>query len=144
MNKLQQERLICAISAVPAMEHILELTIAYCKERSAFGRPISKFQHTQFQLVEMATETKLARTFVDKLVVDHMEGKNIVVEVSMAKYWTTETASRVADRCLQLHGGYGYCEEYPIARAWRDLRVMQIFAGTNEIMKGIAAKFMGL
>lgn len=144
MNNLQQERLMCAIGAVPAMEHILDMTIAYCKERTAFGRPISKFQHTQFQLVEMATETKLARTFVDKLVVDHMEGKNIVVEVSMAKYWTTETASRVADRCLQLHGGYGYCEEYPIARAWRDLRVMQIFAGTNEIMKGIAAKFMGL
>jgi len=144
MNNLQQERLICAMGAVPAMERILEMTIAYCKEREAFGRPLSKFQHTQFQLVEMATEIKLARTFLDKLIVDHMEGKNIVVEVSMAKYWTTETASRVADRCLQLHGGYGYCEEYPIARAWRDLRVMQIFAGTNEIMKGIAAKFMGL
>jgi len=144
MSNLQQERLICAMAAVPAMERILEMTIAYCKEREAFGRPLSKFQHTQFQLVEMATEIKLARTFLDKLIVDHMEGKNIVVEVSMAKYWTTETASRVADRCLQLHGGYGYCEEYPIARAWRDLRVMQIFAGTNEIMKGIAAKFMGL
>ncbi|MCA1960026.1 MAG: acyl-CoA dehydrogenase family protein [Desulfomonile sp.] len=144
MNNLQQERLMCAIGAVPAMELILEMTIAYCKERQAFGRPLSKFQHIQFQLVEMATEVKLARTFVDKLIVDHMEGRNIVVEVSMAKYWTTETAWRVADRCLQLHGGYGYCEEYPIARAWRDLRVTQIFAGTNEIMKGIAAKFMGL
>ncbi len=144
MDKLQQERLVCAIGAVPAMEHILDMTIAYCKGRNAFGRPISKFQHTQFQLVEMATEVKLARTFVDKLVVDHIEGKNIVVEVSMAKYWTTETAWRVADRCLQLHGGYGYCEEYPIARAWRDLRVARIYAGTNEIMKVIAAKFMGL
>jgi acyl-CoA dehydrogenase len=92
----------------------------------------------------MTTESKLGRTFVDKLVVDHMEGKNIVVEVSMAKYWTTDMAMRVADGCVQLHGGYGYCEEYPIARAWRDARVMSIFAGTNEIMKMIAARFMGL
>ncbi len=144
MEKLQQERLLVCILAVPAAEACLEMTIQYCKERSAFGRPISKFQNTQFKIVEMATEVKLGRTFLDKLVVEHMEGKNIVVEVSMAKYWTTEMAMRVADGCLQLHGGYGYCEEYPIARAWRDMRVMQIFAGTNEIMKGIAAKFMGL
>jgi acyl-CoA dehydrogenase len=144
MQKLQQERLMVVLTAVPAAERILEMTIQYCKERSAFGKPISKFQNTQFEIVEMATEIKLGRTFMDKLIADHMEGRNIVVEVSMAKYWTTETASRTADRCLQLHGGYGYCEEYPIARAWRDLRVMQIFAGTNEIMKGIAAKFMGL
>lgn len=144
MQKLQQERLMVILSAVPAAEHMLEMTIEYCKQRTAFGRPISKFQNTQFAIVEMATEIKLGRTFLDKLVVEHMEGKNIVVEVSMAKYWTTEMATRVADRCLQLHGGYGYCEEYPIARAWRDIRVMQIFAGTNEIMKGIAAKFMGL
>jgi len=144
MQKLQQERLMVALGAVPAAERILEMTIKYCRERTAFGRPLSKFQNTQFKLVEMATEIKLGRTFLDKLVMDHIEGKNIVVEVSMAKYWTTEMAMRVADGCLQLHGGYGYCEEYPIARAWRDLRVMQIFAGTNEIMKGIAAKFMGL
>lgn len=144
MEKLQQERLCVCIGAVPAAEMILEMTIKYCQERHAFGKPISKFQNTQFKIVEMATEVKLGRTFVDKLVVDHMEGKNVVVEVAMAKYWTTEMAMRVADTCLQLHGGYGYCEEYPIARAWRDLRVMQIFAGTNEIMKGIAAKFMGL
>jgi acyl-CoA dehydrogenase len=98
----------------------------------------------QFEIVEMATETKLGRTFIDKLIIDHIEGKNIIVEVAMAKYWTTDMAFRVADRCLQLHGGYGYCEEYPIARAWRDIRVTRIFAGTNEIMKGIAAKFMGL
>jgi len=144
MEKLQQERLTVVLAAVPAAERMLEMTIKYCQERSAFGKPISKFQNTQFKIVEMATETKLGRTFMEKLIVDHMEGKNIVVEVSMAKYWTTEMATRVADQCLQLHGGYGYCEEYPIARAWRDVRVMQIFAGTNEIMKGIAAKFMGL
>jgi acyl-CoA dehydrogenase len=144
MMKLQQERLVCAIGAVIAAEFMLEFTIKYCKERNAFGRPISKFQHVQFEIVEMATETKLGRTFIDKLIMDHIEGKNVVVEVAMAKYWTTDMAFRVADRCLQLHGGYGYCEEYPIARAWRDIRVTRIFAGTNEIMKGIAARFMGL
>ena len=144
MMKLQQERLVCAMAAVIAAEYMLDFTIKYCKERNAFGRPISKFQHVQFEIVEMATEAKLGRTFIDKLIMDHIEGKNIVVEVAMAKYWTTDMAFRVADRCLQLHGGYGYCEEYPIARAWRDIRVTRIFAGTNEIMKGNAARFMGL
>ncbi len=144
MLKLQQERLVCAIGAVAGAEYMLELTIKYCKERTAFGKPLSKFQNTQFEIVEMATEVRLGRTFIDKLVADHMEGKEIVVDVSMAKYWTTEMASRVADRCVQLFGGYGYCEEYPIARAWRDIRVTRIFAGTNEIMKVIAARFMGL
>lgn len=144
MEKLQQERLMCAIAAVAMAEYVLPLTIKYCKERKAFGRPISEFQNTRFRLVEMATEVKLARTFLDKLICDHMEGRNIVVEVSMAKYWTTEMAMRVADGCVQLHGGYGYCEEYPIARAWRDARVLSIFAGTNEIMKNVAARFMGL
>jgi acyl-CoA dehydrogenase len=144
MDKLQQERLMCSIIAVAAAENMLQWTVDYTRQRTAFGKPISKFQNTQFKIVEMATEVKLGRTFLDKLIVDHMEGKNIVVDVSMAKYWTTEMAMRVADQCLQLHGGYGYCEEYPIARAWRDTRVMSIFAGSNEIMKGVAAKFMGL
>jgi acyl-CoA dehydrogenase len=144
MEKLQQERLMCCVIAQIAAERMLEMTIKYTKERTAFGRPISKFQHSQFKIVDMATEIKLGRTFVDKLVMDHMEGKNVVIEVSMGKYWIAEMAMRVADGCVQLHGGYGYCEEYPIARAWRDTRVMSIFAGTSEIMKGIAAKFMGL
>ena len=144
MAKLQQERLMVAIGAVAAAEYMLDITIDYCKERTVFGKPISKFQHSQFEIVEMATEIKLGRAFLDKLIVEHMEGENVVVEVSMAKFWTTEMANRVADRCLQLYGGYGYCEEYPIARAWRDIRVTKIFAGTNEIMKQIAARFMGL
>jgi acyl-CoA dehydrogenase len=144
MKKLQQERLVCAIGAVAAAEYILQITIPYTKERTAFGKPISKFQANQFKIVEMATEIKLGRTFLDKLIADHMEGRDILTEVAMAKYWTTELAHRVADQCLQLHGGYGYCEEYPIARAWRDTRVMSIFAGTNEIMKTIVAKTMGL
>lgn len=144
MEKLQQERLVCCVGAQALAESALEMTIKYCKERIAFGKPISKFQNTQFKIVEMATEIKLGRTFLDKLVVDHMEKRNVVTEVSMAKFWITEMAKNVADCCLQLHGGYGYCEEYPIARAWRDVRVMSIFAGTNEIMKGIVAKNMGL
>jgi acyl-CoA dehydrogenase len=144
MEKLQQERLICCIIAQIGAERMLEMTIKYTQERTAFGRPISKFQHSRFKIVEMATEIKLGRTFTDKLVMDHMEDKNVVIDVSMGKYWIAEMAMRVADGCVQLHGGYGYCEEYPIARAWRDTRVMSIFAGTSEIMKGIAAKFMGL
>jgi acyl-CoA dehydrogenase len=144
MEKLQQERLICAVGAQALAERILEMTITYCKERSAFGKPISKFQNTQFRIVEMATEVKLGRTFLDKLVAEHLEARNVVLEVSMAKFWITDMAKRVIDGCLQLHGGYGYCEEYPVARAWRDVRVMSIFAGTNEIMKTIAAKAMGL
>ncbi|MFH2005884.1 MAG: acyl-CoA dehydrogenase family protein [bacterium] len=144
MEKLAQERLMVCIMAVASAEKMLEWTIAYCQERKAFGKPISKFQHSQFTIVEMATEIRLGRTFLDKLIVDHMEGEHVVVDVSMAKYWTAEMAMRVADRCVQLHGGYGYCEEYPIARAWRDTRVLSIFAGTSEIMKVIAARFMGL
>ncbi|AFM24287.1 acyl-CoA dehydrogenase family protein [Desulfomonile tiedjei] len=144
MEKLQQERLVCSVGALASAENIFQLTVKYCGERSAFGKPISKFQNTQFKLVEMATELKLARTFLDKLIVDHMEKKDVVTEVSMAKYWITEAATRIIDGCLQLHGGYGYCEEYPVARAWRDIRVFSIFAGTNEIMKTIVAKRMGL
>ncbi|MBI5568703.1 MAG: acyl-CoA dehydrogenase family protein [Desulfomonile tiedjei] len=144
MEKLQQERIMCCLAAVSVAENVLARTIDYCKERTAFGKPLSKFQNTQFKIVEMATQVKLGRTFMDKLIVEHMSGGNIVAEVSMAKYWTSEMAMRVADGCLQLHGGYGYCEEYPVARAWRDVRVMSIFAGTNEIMKSIAAQFMGL
>ena len=144
MLKLQQERLVCAIGAMAAAEFMLEITVKYCKERTVFGKPISKFQVNQFAIVEMATEIKLGRTFVDKLIMDHMEGLNVVIETSMAKYWITDMANKVADRCLQLHGGYGYCDEYGISRAWRDIRVTRIFAGTNEIMKVIIARFMGL
>ncbi|PKN38100.1 MAG: acyl-CoA dehydrogenase [Deltaproteobacteria bacterium HGW-Deltaproteobacteria-2] len=144
MLKLQQERLVCAIGAMAAAEFMLEITVKYCKERTVFGKPISKFQVNQFTIVEMATEIKLGRTFVDKLIMDHMEGLNVVIETSMAKYWITDMANKVADHCLQLHGGYGYCDEYGISRAWRDIRVTRIFAGTNEIMKVIIARFMGL
>ncbi len=144
MQKLQQERLVCAIWAVAAAERILEWTSAHCRNTRISGKPISKFQAVQFGLVEMATEVKLGRTFIDKLIKDHMEGENVVIETSMAKYWTTDMVKRIADRALDFCGTFGILEKCPIAQAWRDVRVMSIFAGTNEIMKSIAAKFMNL
>ena len=144
MEKLQQERLICAIWAVAAAERILEWTMAHCRNTRISEKPISKSQAVQFGLVEMATDVKLGRTFVDKLIRDHMEGENVVVETSMAKYWTTDMVKRVADRSMDFCGNYGILEKNRIAQAWRDVRVMSIFAGTNEIMKSIAAKFLGL
>jgi alkylation response protein AidB-like acyl-CoA dehydrogenase len=145
MQKLQQERLMCAIGAQAAMELILEKTMDHCKKTTdASGKPISKYQATQFALVEMATEVKVSRAFVDKLIVEHAAGENIIVETSMAKYWTTDMVSKIAKRCLDLFGDFGLTENCPLARAVRDVRVMSIFAGSNEIMKGIAAKFMGL
>ncbi|MGV8057146.1 MAG: acyl-CoA dehydrogenase family protein [Smithellaceae bacterium] len=140
MTNLQQERLICAIGAQTAAEFMLEETIRYCKVRQVFGKPLTGFQNTQFVLAEMASEVKIGRTFVDKMIVEHWQKNTVVIDVSMAKFWITEMAWRVADRCLQLFGGYGYCEEYPIARAWRDIRITRILAGTNEIMKQIIAK----
>jgi acyl-CoA dehydrogenase len=144
MEKLQQERLVCCIVAVAGAERMLDRTIKACKTKIESGKSFVASQHNQFRIVEMATEVILGRTFLDKLIANHMERKDIVVEVSMAKYWTTEMAMRVADSCVELSGEYGCCEENPIVRTWRDTRVLSIFAGTNEIMKGIAAKFMGL
>ncbi|RFU61180.1 acyl-CoA dehydrogenase family protein [Bacillus sp. V59.32b] len=144
MQKLQQERLLCAIGAQLSAEDMLFLTLAYIKEREAFGRKISQFQNTQFVIAEMATEIQLGRTFVDDLIVKHIQGKDIVTEVSMAKYWITEMAKRASGKCMQLHGGYGYMEEYKIARRYRDIPVTTIFAGSNEIMKVIIAKNLGL
>jgi acyl-CoA dehydrogenase len=144
MEKLQQERLTVAIGAMTAAERMLEITLGYVKQREAFGKPISKFQNTQFKIAEMATQIKIGRTFVDHLIVKHMSGENIVTEVSMAKWWTTDMAKKVAGECMQLHGGYGYMEEYEIARRYRDIPISSIYAGTNEIMKVIIAKNMGL
>jgi len=144
MEMLQQERLVVAIGAQVCAEFMLETTITYCRERKVFGKPISRFQNSQFEFAEMATEIEIGRTFVDRMIVEHMEGKDLTREMSMAKYWITDMAGRVADRCLQLHGGYGYCEEYPIARAGRDIRIMRIYAGSNEIMKVIIARTLGL
>ncbi|MCZ7681962.1 MAG: acyl-CoA dehydrogenase family protein [Sandaracinaceae bacterium] len=144
MRKLQQERLVVAIGAQASAEKVLEDTIRYTQERKAFGKPISKFQNTQFKLVECATELEVGRAFLDKLVQQHVSGKYLVKECSMAKLWQTEMAQRVVDTCLQFFGGYGYMLEYPVTRAYMDARVQRIYAGTNEIMKVIIAKQMGL
>ncbi|MEH6945814.1 acyl-CoA dehydrogenase family protein [Bacillus sp. JJ634] len=144
MAKLQQERILAAIGGQVAAEDMLELTLQYVKEREAFGKPISKFQNTQFTLAEIATEVQVGRTFIDQLVVRHQNGDDIVTEVSMAKWWITDMARRISSQCIQLHGGYGYMEEYKVARRYRDIAVFPIFAGTNEIMKVIIAKRMGL
>jgi len=144
MQNLQQERLVCAIMGVTGAERIFEWIMDYCKRTSVSGKPLTKSQAVQFALVEMATDVKLGRTFVDKLVADHMEKKDIIVETSMAKYWTTEMLNRVANRSLDLCGDFGTLEKCRIVRAWRDAKIMTIFAGTNEIMKNIAAKFMGM
>jgi len=144
MNKLQRERLVVAMIAQAQAEQVLVDTIAYAKERKAFGKPISKFQNAQFKLVECATKIEVGRAFLDRLVVEHLAGKDLVKECSMAKVWQTEMASEVVDECLQLFGGYGYMLEYPVARAYMDARVQRIYAGTNEIMKTIIAKQLDL
>lgn len=144
MQKLQQERLVCAIMGVAGAERILEWIMDYCKQTTVTGKALAESQAVQFALVEMATDVKLGRTFVDNLVADHLEKKEIIVETSMAKYWITEMLNRVANRSLDLCGDFAISEKCPIVRAWRDARIMTIFAGTNEIMKNIAAKFMGL
>ena len=144
MENLPQERLSIAVGAVAAVERMLEITLDYVTGRTAFGRPIGKFQNTRFVMAEMQTEATIARTFVDECVRQLSAGELSVTDAAMAKWWTTELQNRVADRCLQLHGGYGYMDEYPISKAWRDSRVQSIYGGTNEIMKEIIGRMMGL
>jgi acyl-CoA dehydrogenase len=144
MQKLQQERLCVAIGAVAGAAQVLDDTIAYTKERKAFGKPISKFQNTQFKLVECLAKVEVGRAFIDKVVGEHIAGKQLVKECSIAKFWTTDMGQEVVDTCLQFFGGYGYMLEYPVTRAFMDARVQRIFAGTNEIMKVIVAKQLGL
>jgi len=144
MEKLQQERLIVAIAAQVAAEDMLSQTIDYIKSRTAFGKPISAFQNTQFKVAEMATEIEMGRAFLNQLILEHMKGGDVVTKVSMAKWKLTEMARNTATQCMQLYGGYGYMEEYKIARRYRDIPVASIYAGTNEIMKAIIAKNLGL
>ncbi|MFJ5293627.1 MULTISPECIES: acyl-CoA dehydrogenase family protein [unclassified Streptomyces] len=140
MTNLAQERLAIAVAGIAAAEHLLEITTAYVKEREAFGRPLSKLQHIRFEIAEMATECAVTRTFIDRCIVDHAAGGLDAVHASMAKWWATELQKRVADRCLQLHGGYGYMTEYPVARAFTDGRIQTIYGGTTEIMKEIIGR----
>jgi acyl-CoA dehydrogenase len=125
-------------------EAMLKMTVKYTQERTVFGKRICSFQHNTFKLVEMATEIEIGRTYVDALIEEFIAGGDIVMKVSMAKAWIPEMANRVAYHCVQLHGGYGYMEEYPICRFARDVRVIPIFAGTTEVMKVIVGRMMGL
>jgi len=141
---LAQERLSIALSAVGAARGALEATLAYVKERTAFGQPIGTFQSSRFALAEMATELELATTFCDQAVLALNRGELTPQDAAMAKWWCTELQGRLIDRCVQLHGGYGYMLEYPIARAFVDARVTRIYGGTTEIMKEIIGRSLGV
>ena len=140
MKELPQERLIVSVNAVAMMERALALTIDYVKQRDAFGRKVIDFQNTQFVLAECKSEATVARVFLDHCIERHVKGELDTVTASMAKYWHTDLVGKIVDRCLQLFGGYGYMDEYPISRMYRDARVMRIYAGTNEIMKLLIAR----
>jgi len=140
MKELPQERLIVSTQAVAMMERALRLTIDYAKQRQAFGKKIIEFQNTEFTLAECKSEVTIAKVFLDHCVGRHVKGELDTVTASMAKYWLTDLLGKIADRCLQLFGGYGYMDEYPISRLYRDARVLRIYAGTNEIMKLMIAR----
>jgi acyl-CoA dehydrogenase len=140
MKELPQERLIVALHAGAMMERALKLTIDYVKQREAFGRKIVEFQNTQFELADCKTEATVAKVFIDHCIERHVAGQLDTVTASMAKAWATDLLGKIVDRCLQLFGGYGYMDEYPISRLYRDARVMRIYAGTNEIMKLVIAR----
>jgi alkylation response protein AidB-like acyl-CoA dehydrogenase len=144
MRNLPQERLSMAVYAVAACERALALTLDYVRGRNAFGRPIGTFQANRHALAELATEISVARAYVDHCIAAHAAGELTAEEAAGAKFWTTELQFRTMDRCVQLHGGYGYMEEYEIARMWRDARVTRIYGGTTEIMKEIVGRSLGL
>jgi len=144
MRQLAQERLSIGVSAVAACETALDITLEYCKERTAFGQPIGSFQNSRFKFAEMKTEIEIARVFIDRCIEDLNDGDLTPETAAMAKWWTSDLQKRVVDQCVQLHGGYGYMLEYPIARAYLDARVQSIYAGTNEIMKEIIGRSMGI
>jgi acyl-CoA dehydrogenase len=144
MEQLQQERLCIAVASIASSRRALADTLDYVKQREAFGKRIAAFQNTQFKLVELATEVEVGQAFVDKLLAAHVRGDDIVTEVSMAKFWTTDLQKRLTSECLQLHGGYGFMNEYPISGDYADAAVQSIYAGSNEIMKVIVARRLGL
>lgn len=140
MQQLPQERILIAAYAMGRIDRALKHTLAYVKERSAFGQKISEFQNTQFVLAECATEATIAKTFYDACIEDHLAGRLTTEKASMAKFWLTDLQAKIIDRCLQLFGGYGVMAEYPIERMYRDNRIERIYAGTNEIMKLVIAR----
>ncbi|MBP6493883.1 MAG: acyl-CoA dehydrogenase family protein, partial [Rhodoferax sp.] len=144
MEQLPWERLQIAITAVASAQAAIDWTVAYVKERKVFGQPVASFQNTRFTLAELQTEVQVARVFVDKCTELVMQDKLDTATASMAKYWTTDLQCKVMDECVQLFGGYGYMWEYPITRAYADARVQRIYGGTNEIMKEVITRSMGL
>ena len=144
MTELQQERLSIGVSSIASCRRALADTVEYVKGRRAFGQSIASFQNTQFKLAELATEVEIGQVFIDRLMAAHVAGEDVTTEVSMAKWWTTDLQKRLTAECLQLHGGYGFMREYPIAGDFADAAVQSIYAGTNEIMKRIIAQRMGL
>jgi alkylation response protein AidB-like acyl-CoA dehydrogenase len=144
MTNLSQERLSIAVAAATACEGIFEMTLKYAGERTAFGKPIGKFQHNRFVVAEMATDAHIARVFVDDCLARHVRGELDAKTASMAKWWTTELQNKLVDQGVQMHGGYGYMLEYPIARAWVNSRVQTIYGGTTEIQKEIIGRSLGL
>ncbi|MEO1732515.1 MAG: acyl-CoA dehydrogenase family protein [Pseudomonadota bacterium] len=140
MEQLPQERLAIACGAVGAMQGAVERTIAYCQEREAFGGPLTQFQNTRFVLVECKTKTMVARAFLDECIAEHLRGELTVEKAAMAKYWITDTQGEVLDACVQMHGGYGFMQEYAVAEMWTDARVQRIYGGTNEIMKELISR----
>jgi long-chain-acyl-CoA dehydrogenase len=144
MGNLPRERLSIAVAAVGAAEVILAQTLEYARTRQAFGRAIGSFQHNRFLLAELDTEITIARTFLNHCIGEINAGRLTVTDAAKAKWWTTELQNKVADRCVQLHGGYGYMMEYPVAKAWLDSRVQTIYGGTTEIMKEIIGRGLGL
>lgn len=143
MQELPQERMAIAVAAVAASRAALDLTVRYAQERKAFGLPIGKFQNSRFLLAEMKTEITIAQVFIDRCIMDLSAGTLTAAQAAMAKWWTTEIQTKVMDRCLQLHGGYGYMLEYPIAKFYLDARVQTIYGGTTEIMKELIGRDMG-
>lgn len=140
MQQLPQERLIIGCGAVGAMEGAVERTITYCNEREAFGGTLMQFQNTRFKLAEAQTKTTVARAFLDACITEHLRGELSVEKAAMSKYWLSDTQGEVLDECLQLHGGYGFMQEYAIAEMWTDARVQRIYGGTNEIMKELISR----
>jgi alkylation response protein AidB-like acyl-CoA dehydrogenase len=144
MEQLPWERLQIAVTAVAAAQAAIDWTVQYVKDRKVFGQPVAAFQNTRYTLAELQTEVQVARVFVDKCLELILQGKLDTATASMAKYWTTDLQCKVMDECVQLHGGYGYMWEYPITRAYADARVQRIYGGTNEIMKEVITRAMGL
>jgi long-chain-acyl-CoA dehydrogenase len=143
MENLSQERIGTAVANLAHARQILDETVAYCHERKAFGQPIGAFQHNKFLLADLVTRADVTQAYVDQCVVAHARGLLSPVDAAKAKWWTSEVQNQILDHCVQLYGGYGFMNEYRVARAWKDARVTKIWAGSNEIMKELIGRHLG-